>query len=137
MPLSASLQFGNNATGRYTREYLVVKCRCRFSRHHNAYHPDTDALCDSVELTVVAPGKEDLNLYEWYIDQTALSGRILFDLSSQSTDGSISGRELHFEDAQCFSLSEDYHIDNTSRRLLKLEFMADRIVINKVLFTHA
>lgn len=134
MSLSASLQFGDNQVGLYTREYLVTECRCHFLRHYNYYLPDTDARCEKVEITVVAPGKEDLNLYEWYIDQTALSGRIVFDLSSQSADGGNHYKELRFEDAQCFVLSEDYHIDKARRRLLKMEFTAARIVIDNVLF---
>lgn len=137
MSLSASIQFGDNYSGLYTRKYLVTECRCHFLRHHNYYLPDGDPLCDKVELTVVAPGKEDLSLYEWYIEQTTLCGRILFDLSSQSTDATTLCRDLRFEDAQCFSLSENYHIDDARRRLLRLEFVADQIYIDNVLFYHA
>lgn len=136
MSLSAHLQFGDNQIGIYTHDYLVVDCRFHFTRHHNYYLPDSDARCNKVEVTVVAPGKEDLNLYEWYIDQTTLCGRILFDLSNQSADGFETYKELSFEDALCFSLSEDYHIDKDRRRLLRLEFMADRMVIDNILFDH-
>lgn len=136
MPLSTCLQFGDNQIGIYTREYLVTECRYHIFRRYNYYLPDTDARCDKVELVIVAPGKEDLNLYEWFIDQTVLSGRILFDLSNLSPDGSACYKELKFEDAQCFSLSEEYHIDNASRRLLKLEFAAGEVEVDNVVFNH-
>ena len=46
-------------------------------RHHNHFKPDTDARCKTMELVVVAPGKEDLNLYEWYINIDTLSERVV------------------------------------------------------------
>lgn len=134
MSLSACLQFGDNDAGLYTREYLVVECLHHFSRHHNHFLPDADARCEKVELTVIAPGKEDLGLYEWYIDQTALCGQILFDLSGQGADDIAHYKALRFENARCFSLSEDYHIDNARRRILKLELAAEQVIVDDVMF---
>ena len=68
MALTARLQFGDNSTKTYPKEFLVENCRCHFSRHYDLAYPDTDARCERVELTVVAPGKDDLTLYDWYIN---------------------------------------------------------------------
>lgn len=89
-----------------------------------------------MELTVVAPGKEDLNLYEWYIDQTSQSGKITFDLTTASTNGSQTTKEIKFEDALCFSIAENYDIGIQRRRLLTLEVIADQIMVEDVKFNH-
>ena len=136
MSLSARLHFGNNQIGLYSKTYAVVECKCHFNRHHNFYHPDTNAKCDKVELTVVAPGKEDLNLYEWYIDQSSQSGKITFNLSTVSDNNAHPTKELLFEDAVCFSIAESYDIGKQRRRLLKLEIIADQIMVENVQFSH-
>ncbi len=116
--------------------YDVVECKCHFKRHHNFYLPDANAICDKMELTIVAPGKEDLNLYEWYIDQTSHSGKITFDLTTVSNNGAQATKEIFFEDAECFSISENYDIGKQRRRLLILEIIADRITVEDVKFNH-
>ena len=136
MALSASLQFGNNQIGLYSKTYDVVECKCHFKRHHNFYLPDANAICDKMELTVVAPGKEDLNLYEWYIDQTSQSGKITFELTTASDNGSQTTKEIKFEDALCFSIAENYDIGKQRRRLLTLEVIADQIMVEDVKFNH-
>ena len=73
MALIARLQFGDNRANLYSKEYLVMDCHLHFTRHHNHFRPDTDARCEKVEVVVVAPGREDLNLYEWYIDKGSQS----------------------------------------------------------------
>ena len=101
-------------------------------RHHNQFHPDADARCERVEVIVVAPGKENLNLFDWYISGNSISGRLLFDLSSMHGGEFTTSKELLFEDAYCFSLAEDYHVDSSNRRYLKLSFMAEKIIVNDV-----
>lgn len=134
MPLSATLHFGNNQIGLYAKTYAVVDCKYRFMRHHNFYHPDTDARCDKVTLTVVAPGRDDLNLYEWYIDQSSQSGKITFDLTPTTNDSAAATKEMFFEDAVCFSIAESYDIGTRNRRLLTLEIIADQITVENVPF---
>ncbi len=134
MPVSASLQFGDNNVGRYSVNYLITDCRFHFTRHHNYMIPDAAATCESIEISVVVPGKADLNLIEWYIDQSSLSGRIVFDINSPVTADQDNNMEVRFENAQCFSLSEDYQINNHSRRLMRLSFTAEEVVINDISF---
>lgn len=136
MSLLAHLQFGDNSIGQYTKEYLVTQCQYQFSRQHNYRLPDTDARCATIEVSIVAPGKEDLGLYEWYIDKMVLSGRILFNMSNFSSNEDSPQKELYFEDAHCFSLSEEYHINGTFQRLIKLAFIAEQITIDSVSFTN-
>ena len=135
MALSANLKFGNNQIGLYSRTYDVVECKCHFNRHHNFNLPDANAVCDKLELTVVAPGKEDLNLYEWYTDQTRQSGKLTFDLTTTSKNGSQGTKVITFEDALCFSIAENYDIDKQRRRHLTLEIIAAKITVENVEFT--
>lgn len=134
MALMARLQFGDNMAGLYSKEYLVMDCHLHFSRHHNHFRPDTDARCEKVELVVVAPGREDLNLYEWYINNGTMSGRVVFDLQSL-TSNSVE-KIIQFEDAYCCSIEEEYQIDTQKRRCLKLLIMADELVINDTAFNN-
>ncbi len=133
MALIAHLQFGDNDLGLYSAEYKVKDCHFHFTRHHNHFRPDTDAQCEQLELVVVAPGKEDLALYEWYIGNGTQSGRILFD-EMNALDGKTVASFLAFEDAYCYSIEEEYHIDNRSRRCLRLSIAAEKMVINDVEF---
>lgn len=134
MALSAKLYFGNNQIGAYSQQYDVVECKYRFNRQYNYYHPSSDAQCDNIKLTIVAPNMADLNLYEWYINQSILSGKITFELMPDATIELAQSKEIVFEDAACYSIEEDYHIDRNQQRLLTLEISAKEVVINKIKF---
>jgi hypothetical protein len=132
MALTALLQFGDNESKNYSADYNVADCHCHFMRHYNHFHPDADALCERVELVVVAPGKDNLNLFDWYISGTPLSGRLVFDLSDIRGGEYTSSKELLFEDAYCFSLAEEFHIGSLNRRQLRMSFVAESIIVNGV-----
>ena len=87
-----------------------------------------------MELTVVAPGMMDLNLYEWYVDQSVLSGRILVALPLPQQEEEW--KEILFEDGVCFSISEEYHIDVRLRRMLTLGIAAENVVVDEIIFTN-
>ena len=97
--------------------------------------PDSDAMFERMDLTVIAPGRQDLNLYEWYANGESQNGRILIELSSQTPNGMDEWKQVLFEDALCFALSENYSIDNRRRRELTLSVMAQRVTIDDVTFT--
>ena len=86
-----------------------------------------------IEITVVAPGKEDLILYDWYIQRTLLCGRIVFDLSGQAMFDERP-KIVEFEYASCFSLRESYHIDDGSLRLIHIEIAAEETIVDNISF---
>ena len=133
MSLSATLQIGDNHMENYNKEYKVVRCQYKCAWGYNFRLPDTEARNKTIEITVVAPSKEDLSLYDWYIDRTLLSGRIVFDLSGQAMFDERP-KIVQFEDAACFSLSESYHIDNDSQRLIHIEIAAEETVVDSIPF---
>lgn len=134
MALTAKLQFGDNQAGRYNKDYLLVDCRCSFRRSHNDLRPDGLAYCDKIEVSLVAPERDDMTLHNWFIEEDELSGRIVFDLSSINTGSSNPTKELRFEDARCFAMEESYDKDTRFRRLLKLAFEADSITMDDIDF---
>lgn len=73
-------------------------------------------------------------LFEWYINQTLLSGKVIIDLANQSSKYDITTRTLKFEDAKCFSIAETYNISNTNRHQLKLGIMAKKLEIDEIEF---
>lgn len=134
MAIIAKLQFGDNASRRYAREYLVTDFKCHVSRRHNEARPDSRPRCESLELTVVAPGRDDLNLTEWYVGETCMSGRLLVELPAPSPNQPPQWKEVLFENGLCYGLAEDYHIDERVRRSLRLSIVAEEMTIDTIEF---
>lgn len=134
MALIAFLEFGDNNIKRYSRQYLVSDCRLVFDRTYNAFRPDRAARCERVEVVVVAPGKEDLNLFEWFASQGVRDGRLVISLSNDGKLDENDSQVLYFDEAKCFSLCECYDIDTSKRRLLKLGITAEKMTIDDVTF---
>jgi len=133
MALTAVLEFGDNNIRRYAKQYLVADCRFVFDRPYNDFCPEGHTRCERMELYVVAPGKEDLSLFEWFSDQGKRDGRVLISLGTTS-NSSPDSQEVYFEDAVCFALSELYDINNSRLRLLKLSILATKLCIDEVVF---
>ena len=132
MAFAAFLEFGDNTIKRYSKQYLVSDCRLLFARSFNSFSPEETARCKGVEVTVVAPGKDDLGLMEWFSTQSVQSGRIVFCLTNEATINDDDAQIIYFEDAKCFSLSEFYDINVSRRRLLKLALSAESLEIDGV-----
>ena len=133
MALTAVLEFGDNDIRRYSKQFMVADCRFVFDRSYNDFCPEGDTRCDRMELFVVAPGKEDLTLFEWFANQSVLDGRVVISLGA-TNDNSLDSQEIVFEEAVCFALSEMYDIESSMRRLLKLSILANKICIDDVCF---
>lgn len=122
MEVIAKLQFGDNFEKAYHQTYQVVGYHSLVSRRHNSFHPYTVPQCDVIELTVVAPDKSDMGLYQWYLDNEKRSGCISLDLQEvKANEDSSVEHMLEFEDAQCFAIEEDYNVLNHSLRLFTLK----------------
>ena len=106
MALIAVLEFGDNNIKRYSKQYLVSDCRLLFARPFNGFTPESVTRCERVEVTVVAPGKDDHSLLEWFSAQTVQNGRIVISLANETNDKDSDTQVLYFEEAKCFSLSE-------------------------------
>lgn len=123
MEAIAHLQFGDNYTSNYNKTYNVVKCFAHFTKGFSSRNVSTDAYCESIEVTVVAPNKDDLELQEWFLSGTSRTGRLNFQLMDVATNGSFTGRSIEFDDAQCFRLKEYYDIHESNQLLLTLTFI--------------
>ena len=133
MALLAVLEFGDNSIQRYSKQYLVSDCRFVFDRNHNAFSPEGAARCNQIEVVVVAPGRNDLGLFQWFSNQESLDGRIVISLGG-SKHGVDDTQVIFFENAKCFALSEMYDISSSRRRLLKLLIGSEKIEIDGVTF---
>lgn len=134
MSLIKKMQIGDNHAGRYTKEYLLTDFKCRTHRLHDEYRPGADKYCDYLEVTVIAPGREDMQIYEWFISRSTLSGRLLVQLPPKPNQSEPDYQEIFFEEALCFSFEEEYHINQNRRRILRLQFVAEQVVINGITF---
>lgn len=123
MPLISHLQFGDNELSIYNRDYMVKDVKCHFKKDYDEFHPTSEALCDYIEVTVFTPGKKDLSLQEWFVDNSCETGRIIVGQSDPNNDAIPVWKQILFQDAQCFSLTENYLIDD-KRRTLTLKFVA-------------
>ena len=134
MALIAKIEFGDNDIRRYSKEYLVADCRFAFSKTYNEFRPEGLAHCERVEVDVVAPGKLDLNLFEWYINQSLQNGRIVISLSPDGKTAAPGTQVVYFDDARCVSFSEHYDIATSRRRLLRIGIRAEKMVVDNVIF---
>ena len=85
-------------------------------------------------MTIIAPGRDDMQLYDWFIHQSTMSGRLLIQLPPGPNQSEPDTQEILFEEARCFSFEEEYHINRSRRRLLRLQFVAEQVNINDVIF---
>ena len=134
MALTAVLEFGDNSIKRYSKQYLVSDCRLLFARPFNGFSPEGAARCERLEVVVIAPGKNDLSLFEWFYSQGVQNGRIVISLAVEKKFDDNDTQTIFFEDAKCFSLSEIYDIDSSRRRLLKLAIVAEKMTIDDTTF---
>ncbi|MBR1389157.1 MAG: hypothetical protein IJ618_06860 [Prevotella sp.] len=133
MALLKKLQIGNNEIGKYTKDYLLTDYQCHTCRHHNEQMPNADKYCERIDLTIVAPGREDVRLYQWFIAQAPESGRILIELPPNANqDGEK--KEVQFENAIVYSLEEEFHFNIDRVRKLKLSIVAEQVKISGVKF---
>ena len=132
MALTAVLEFGDNSIKRYSKQYMVSDCRLLFARPFTGVSPEGAARCERVEVTVVAPGKDDLGLIEWFSTQGVQNGRIIISLTNEVKADDADAQILYFEGAKCFSLSEFYDVNVSRRRLLKLAIGAETLEIDGV-----
>ncbi len=99
MPLLRILQIGNNDLGKYSKEYLLADYKLHTFRKKNELRPEAQKYCERIELTVIAPGREDVSLYEWFIEQSTQNGRVLLTLPPQGKQTAEETKEILFENA--------------------------------------
>ncbi len=134
MSLLKKLQIGNNALGLYNKEYLLADYKCHTSCRHNEYRPDASMSCERIELTIVAPGMEDMSIYDWFINHSSVNGRILIELPNTLHKDRVEFKTIEFEGASCFSLDEHYEIKKNQRRVLLIGMIADKVIIDGVVY---
>lgn len=134
MALFATFQLGDNVSRYYTKSYQLVDCSLHFNRKHNHAQPETNARCQSIDLTLVAPDKSDLSLFEWYINQEEHNGRIIFSSAVSGTSSIDETREILFEDAFCYRITEDFSIQSPNRRSLKLYLAAGDVTVCNLIY---
>ena len=132
MALIAVLEFGNNNIGRYHKQYLVSDCHFVHKRSYNRFGPEAPVRSELLEVSVICPGRDDLNLYEWYDSMELQEGRVVIKTNTVSTSDCTSEHIVYFENARCFSLSETYDIDSSRRRILTLGIEAETVKIDDV-----
>ena len=57
-------------------DYKVADFHLHMSRSYNQFNPESAPSCESIEMTVVAPSTDDYTIYEWYNNDSLLSGPI-------------------------------------------------------------
>jgi hypothetical protein len=133
MSLLKKLQIGNNEIGKYTKEYLLMDYKCHTCRHCNELRPHADKFCERIDMTIVAPGREDVRLYQWFISQASESGRILIELPPNAQQ-EAEKKEILFENAIIYSLEEEFHFNKDRVRKLKISIVAEQETIDGVTF---
>ena len=118
-----------------TSVFNVLDFRCHFSRRYNHFNPESTPFCERIEMTVVAPETDDYTIYEWYVNRSLMSGTLTYKLPV-TLKSSGEDRLIDFFDAQCFSLSENYDINEKKKRLLKIVIIPEQVSMQNVSFSH-
>lgn len=134
MALFATLQLGDNVSQHYTKTYQLVDCSFHFARKYNHAQPESDARCQSIDLTLIAPDKSDLSLFDWYINKEEHDGRIIFSSASANINDSSDTREILFESAMCYRITEDYSIQVINRRTVKMYLVAEDVAVCNLIY---
>ena len=134
MEVQAKLQIGDNNSQIYSKQYNVVNLTCHYARLTSSSRPNTDARCEHIAMTLVAPDMEDLSLYDWYISGEPLNGRVVLDLSDGQASADGNGVNLEFEEAYCYAIEEEYQIDDMMRRTVKLSIVANEVTFENATF---
>ena len=134
MEVQAKLQIGDNSSHIYSKQDNVVNLTCHYKRLTSSSRPSTDAQCENISLTLVAPDMEDLSLYDWYISGEPLSGRVVLALSDGKAGDSGSDANLVFEEAYCYAIEEEYQIDGMMQRTVKLSIVANEVTFEGATF---
>lgn len=116
--------------------YLVVEFHCSYARKHNRYLPTSSPACEQIEITVIAPGTDDFLFYEWFINQSLLSGSLSYELPVTTTNAYPEARSIEFTDAKCLSFSEHYDVSCKNRRLLTLVIIPEEVKIDNIDVKH-
>lgn len=135
MTLQAKIQFGDNTTQNYNKEYRVVSCHSGVNRLFNAFTPQTSAKGTDITVTIVSPSKEDLTLYEWFVSNSKMSGRLIFDVVDVHNPSGTVPRMFYFYDAQCVTLKDSYNVHASTRRQLTLVFTPMKIRVETSTFS--
>lgn len=134
MTLKTKLQFGDNITGLYNREYNVIGYHGGIGRIYNAFTPQTAAKGTDITVTIASPSKEDLTLHEWFVGNAMMSGRLLFEIMDVNSPNCTVQRSVYFYDAQCVTLKDRYDIHSNISRQLTLVFTPAKVKVEEVSF---
>ena len=134
MALIATLEFGDNDIQRYYKKYLVSDFRILHKRAYNKFNPEGMARCEQLQVSVICPGRDDLNLFEWYDRQGEQAGRVVIMSNTvRSSDPEVS-QIIYLDGAKCFRLSESYDSNSNRRRILTLGIETKSIKVEQVEF---
>jgi hypothetical protein len=131
MSLLKKLEIGNNEIGKYTKDYLLMDYKCHTCRHSNEFRPDADKYCERIDMTIVAPGREDVSLYQWFISQNSESGRIFIELPPNASHQGET-KDILFENATVYAIEEEFQFDRDKVRKLKISIVAEKVTIDGV-----
>jgi hypothetical protein len=134
MALTAYIEFGNNDSKRYFKQYMISDCYIVHEKPFNKFCPEGDANCERLEVSIISPGRDDLDLYEWYDTQNYQDGRIVITTMSVKTSDFDAEHIIYFENARCFSLSEHYDASTNRRRIITLAIEAEKICVDEIEF---
>jgi len=138
MNLISHLQFGDNSSGIYHREYLLLGARTHVRRNDDSFHPDSTPHCDVMEVSVVASDTDDLFFIEWFQNDSVHSGRITFDLDQiESEGGETSIRSVEFYNARCHGFRECFDVQSGKERIFQLKLFPSRCVIGRTAFNNS
>lgn len=130
----STFQIGDNSTGKYELTYKITECHLQFSRTCECWLPHADARCEQIEVHVVSSEDKVLNLVEYFVEGTALSGTLKFKTFEAKSNADVVTQEVEIDNAYCSSISEKYSIGDKRQREFIMVLVPKTVKIMDVKF---
>lgn len=115
-------------------DYKVTDFHLHMSRRYNQFNPESAPSCERIEMTVVAPDTDDYTIYEWYNNDSLMSGKLAYELPVSLNHTYSETRVIEFQNARCFAFNESYDLNSFSRRLLTIKIVPEKVSMDHICF---
>ena len=122
------LKFGDNDSGHFYREYNALDVSVSVGREHSGIRPTGKCYCKSIVVTLVLPDKSDMFLFDWYIEDSLLSGSVV--ILNPTLNDEDNTNVIKFENARCSRISEHYDMTALRRQTIALEIVPHKVDID-------
>lgn len=131
--MASQIVISNTTDDSVGAQFNLIHCDYKVSKKYDKITREVDKLNHYAEITATfyAPDRDKSYIYNSYNLSTIFNGKIVIDKSLLSSiNNSETERNVYFYNAKIYSLEESYNINRSSKRILTVKIMAQKISIS-------